>query len=924
MATAVQIQVTLDANGAVTGVKQLSGAFDDLGNRMPPVRKKGEDSFGAIESAEKKAHIAGTLWARFTGTEMPAVLEKLAARSKTLGPILAGAFNAGVIVAAGVAVVGVIGNIVTWAKELGGATAELTRMKEAAVAANLASIANPQTLAVAQQHIVLQTGVVSKMQQEADLWRDSNQLAKAYAHTLAFLGDEESQQLVDSEKRLNQNNDALLNLNSNTVALIRSVRSARLEAQSQTDEAGKTGFALIQQQHIDEDKMARNSFDLQSGLSDALTSKLRANAAKAAAATKDLNRDITQETVTLASQTAEMQLQGDAKITESINNRITAERVAFMKKTGMTAAQLDNDAQYQYRVNLITQQGEHDRLEMHRQTLEKIKELESEAAVASLPEWQRGRAQILADEEKTTRELQHELDTRLINKEEFDRLTVASTMLANAKMRDENKRLTEELGSDLQSVFDDITSGNIGKRILANMEKLFFQIVAQWILSLGVMKSAAGSIFGSIIFGPGTTGSNVFGGGSLLGGLLGGGSSSQSGLAPAGVSGSFGSSAGAFSTAGLTLPGLSAGTGLAGATAGIGAAPGSNGLFSASSALTSQTFADINTSHEAGHSTSAASAGSSARGGLFSANGLLGGLGPLAFALAGSKGGKVGTAGGLLGGLLLSGQLAPVLSFLYGAIGLTGTAALLGGGIGGALGFGLGQNFGKGVGILSGAGSGALAGFLIGGPVGALVGGLIGALGGLFGGLFGGSKRKKQANSLADNTILPGITQVTQGFDSFQVDSSSAIQQLEQLRTDAEKQLKALKGEGTSVLNSRIEPAINDAEKHIRDTQGERDRRSSTVFGPPQFDTGGMFSIMRGNAGLAVLHDGEFVMTPAATKKNLAKLQSMNAGGTGGGVSFGDLHIHPTRLDRDYVKDPNGFRKDMLDVLDQARREGVI
>jgi hypothetical protein len=878
MATTVQIALTIDSSGAVTGVKQFGSALDDLGNRFPGVRKRGEDAFGGIESAERKAHLAGALWVRLTGTEMPAALEKFLTKSKTIGPILAGAFNAGIIVAAGVAVVGVIGNIVTWAKELGGATAELTRMKEAAVAANLAAIANPQTLAISREHIVLQTGVVAKMQEEADLWRDSNQLAKAYAHTLAFLGDEESQQMVDSEKRFNQNNDALLTLNSNTVALIRSVRSARLDAQKDIDEAGKKGFALIRQQHIDEDKLARNTYDLQSGLSDALPIKLRANAAKALAASKELNRSLTQETVQLAVQTSEMQLQGDAKITESVNNRITAERVAFMERTQMTAEQLDNDAQYQYRVGLIVQQGEYERLQMHRQTMEKIKDMEAEAAVALLPEWQRGQARIIADQQKTTRELQYELDTRLINQEEFDRLTVASTMLANAKMRDENKRLTEELGSDLQLVFDDISSGNIGKRILANIEKLFFQIVAKWILSLGVMKSAAGSIFGSIVFGPGTTGSNVFGGGSLLGGLFGGGSSSsQSGT------GSFGS------TAGFSLPGFPAGNGLAGATAGISATPGSSGLFSASNALTSQTFADMSTKSVTGTSTlsGTVSGGNS----LFSAKGLLGGLGPLALMLAGSKGGKVGMAGGMLGGLLFSGQLAPLVSFLYGTIGMAGTAALLGGGIGGALGFGLGQNFGKGIGILSGAGTGALAGFMIGGPVGALLGGLIGALGGLFGGIFGGSKRKKQANSLADNTILPDITQITQGFDSFQVDSSAAIQQLEQLRSDAEKQLKALKGEGTSVLNSRVEPAINDAEKHIRDTQGERDRRSATVFGPPQFDTGGMFSLMRGNAGLAVLHDGEFVMTPQATKKNLPKLQAMNEGQNGGSGAQVNLYI---------------------------------
>jgi hypothetical protein len=872
MATVVQLQVTLDANGAVTGLKQLGSGFDDLSSKAPAIGKKGVDAFNGIESAERKAHVAGQLWVRLTGTEMPRALENVIARSKTAGPLLASLFNASVVAAVGVAVVGVVGNIVSMAKELGGATAEMQRLKEETIAANLATITHPQTLATAITNRAIQLDVVAAMQKQADEWRDSNLLARAYAHTLAFLGDEESQQMVDSEKRFNQNNKALEDLSTNTVALTRSVRAARLEAQAQIDEAGKKGFALIKQQHADEDRMAQASFDKVSGLSDALPKKLAANAAKAKAASAELTRSMTQETVDLAAQTAEMQLKGDALIEMSISNRITKEREAFMQKTGMNAAQLDNDAQFQYRESLIIQQGEHQRVEMHRQTMERIKNLESEAAVASLPEWQRGAAQIIAEEQKTTRELQQELATRMINKEEFDRLMVASTVLANAKMRDENKRLTEELGSDLQSVFDDITSGNIGKRILSNMEKLFFQILAQWILSLNMMKSAAGSIFGSIVFGPGSTGAGVFGGGgsgggssSLLGGVLGGlfGGSSSEG-AKVGFGGAPGSSS-------MAIPGLVGGTtsGLSGAIAGIGASPSSALVPSASSALTSSTMADALPGLVGGTTSQIGS--SSTRTSSFAAGSPLVGLAALAPALVGNFGGKLGQIGGLVSMLAIMGN-SQILSALSG----------------GLIGFGVGQSHGGFLGALAGAGSGALTGFLAAGPIGAIIGGLVGLLGGIFGGIFGGSKRKKQANALADNTILPDIAQIITGFDGFQVDSSSAIQQLEQLRNDAQKQLSALKSQGKDVFNQKVAPAIDNAEKHIRDTQAERDRRSAIAFGPPQFDTGGTFNVMRGNAGLAILHDGEFVVNPTASKKNAAALNAMNQGKTmgGGNVTF--------------------------------------
>jgi hypothetical protein len=268
-----------------------------------------------------------------------------------------------------------------------------------------------------------------------------------------------------------------------------------------------------------------------------------------------------------------------------------------------------------------------------------------------------------------------------------------------------------------------------------------------------------------------------------------------------------------------------------------------------------------------------------AKGALFSASSLAGALAPLGFMALGATGGKLGSAGGLLASLLLSGNkfFGPLLGSLGGAA------------VGGLLGFGIGSSHGGLLGSLAGAGSGALTGLLIGGPVGAIIGGLVGLLGGIFGGIFGGSKRKKQANALFDNTISPDIAQIITGFDGFQVDQSSAIQQLEQLRTDAQKQLSALQSQGKDVFNQKVGPAIDSAEKHIRDTQGERDRRSALAFGPPQFDGGGIFSTMRGTAGLAVLHDGEAVINPTGTKKNLKSISRMNAGetvGNGGNVTI--------------------------------------
>jgi hypothetical protein len=328
----------------------------------------------------------------------------------------------------------------------------------------------------------------------------------------------------------------------------------------------------------------------------------------------------------------------------------------------------------------------------------------------------------------------------------------------------------------------------------------------------------------------------------------------------------------------MAIPGLVGGTtsGLSGSIAGIGASPSSALVPSASSALTSSTMADALPGLVGGTTSQIGS--SSTRTSSFAAGSPLVGLAALAPALVGNFGGKLGQIGGLVSMLAIMGN-SQILSALSG----------------GLIGFGVGEGHGGFLGALAGAGSGALTGFLAAGPIGAIIGGLVGLLGGIFGGIFGGSKRKKQANALADNTILPDIAQIITGFDGFQVDSSSAIQQLEQLRSDAQKQLSALKSQGKDVFNQKVGPAIDSAEKHIRDTQAERDRRSAIAFGPPQFDTGGMFSVMRGNKGLAVLHDGEIVMNPTASKKNAAALNAMNQGKTVGGR--GDIHLHLYAMD---------------------------
>lgn len=576
-------------------------------------------------------------------------------------------------------------------------------------------------------------------------------------------------------------------------------------------------------------------------------------------------------------------------------------------------------------------QAEKDRLrktkELQGQAAEDQKTAEEDATLAILPEWQRQTASLEIELNRRLRNIQDEKIRELSAEQLTADQVVAINQIAdakrydaivttNARIKEENKRNVEQLGSDLSSLYDDIAGGNLGKRIIANMKKLFFQILAEWILTSQQMKSIFGGIFGTALFGPGSTESQMGQGGggggglgSILGGLLGGGSSSgggglfgggsssQSFAAPgtpaffSGAGGGSSSSAGSIFGGGDSSSAAASNSATSSDPLTNGALSGLNSIFNPSGGLTTQS---LSASGILGGSPSSSSSagGKGLFGGLFqggTTNGLLQ-LGGIAASLFGGKiGGTTGQIGGMLMGLLLTGKLGGVISTLYGtSLGLAGTGALVGGAVGGLLGFGVGSSSGGLLGSLAGIGSGALSGFLVGGPIGALVGGIVGLLGGIFGGIFGGSKRKHAAQDYFANQVQPSIKQIVDQYEAHGMDYTTATGNLEQLRTQAQEQMKGLKGEGKSEFRKFISPAIDAAEKQINNDETERNRRAGLVFGPPQFHDGGFVNAMisqwttKPGELLALLKHGEMVMTPEATSRNRGKLENMNAGGTGG------------------------------------------
>lgn len=1008
MSSAVNITVTLNEDAAVQGVTKLKSALAGVAPAAADTGAKATAAFAGIENAETRAHLAGMLFARTTGVEIPRALETVIARSQTLGPLLAGLFSvsvAGAGIGAAITAFGALKEKIESAMaSAAGYDDQVKQIYAETVKASQQAFVNPQTIASAR------TNIAQLMQQQHNL--NSNDLKDIEARTNAYvqqhsivsqvlgistiIGETEAifgRRLGESlsiQEKQRQSAIALTALLEKQAQIQRQQAQELTQTLGKQNEVGLQGYALAAQQL----QNSRNSILAGADPKNPVQTLEQLKNAQATYQNQvmQLRRANAQETMNLRHQVDEDALQGIARVqqtetdeletldskhkhslideTDYQQQRVYIAFAAAQKKmqienegekyvadletkardAGLSANQkivadkqnalftiaqmygkgLLNDQEYARAVVAINKAADEETIRDARQTqqemaatmqeiADKTKAAQEEAALAAVPEWRQATAQLQIEltkrlemvqqsydqqykafEERKLKEpeltAQIDADEVLLTQRASDQRLAIEQALA-LKIRDANVKMADQLGQEMETVFNDMGSGKLGTDILNAVKKLFFQILAEWILTVTQMGSVFQQLFGALT---GNT-SSLFGAGGMLSGLF-GGSSAIPGAATSGGGGLlstlFGNSSGSpsSSTAGITgalassgalsmvAPGaLTAGTTAASLIAGT-AGTGAGALTSSSIGAAMTGAGGLGA---AGAATLAAPTLAGRLGSLASMSTLTA-MSPLLLTLLGSQfGGTIGQAGGMLGSL---GILAAMNPGMLGTLGmyLPGIGAVLGGGL---LGFGVGMQQGPVLGALAGAGAGVGMGALLlsmglsGGPIGLAIAGIVGLLGGIFGGLFGGSKRRKQANNYFTQQIDPAVQKIVSDYEGHTLDYSSATAQLEQLRTQAQAQLDKLKGEGKSVFKDKVAPDIDAAEKKIGMDEAERTRRAGLVFGPPQFHGGGFVSAMaqsytaKPGELLALLKHGEFVVNPQATSRNRGALESLNSGG---------------------------------------------
>jgi hypothetical protein len=843
MAALASIIIEVDDSAAVGALNRVKTEAAAIGPALQPVQRISEQTFNSIEGGALRAREAAALLGEEFGVKVPRALRGVLAESAGIGPALSVAFS-------GLAVIGFIeiaeraGNAVAaYVDKLMGWSEQAKKTMDSQTALNKVvtdSIDKIDKLDRAFR-LIGKEGVALFSEKLKMTTEDVDFAKKRVAELTAELQKWEAVKQSVAGKVTFSGITGTVSGVAGTMSAgqIADVHTLE-EAQANIDRITPTLATVLASLRV----LAPESRNAGAAL-DAEVGKKGAEAAKKlATATEEASKRL--DEMTAAANKAG--LTGEARITADAQFQIDKAKEIYSKQptlaAGASAAVTAIEAAaMRERIKLLTdevdkkfkldEKADEEELQAAHAQAEKLRRMEDEtlnldkaAAVAMAPPWERAQAAILASYQERMDKVRQMLATGDLDEAHAARQAADAWNVAFAQMRD-------NLANQMQSLFDDITSGNIGKAFKKMFEQVVFQMVATWVLGLKGMRSASAGAMGG-------------GSGGILGalfGLGGGGGGGQGGISSIpGVITNFG---GGGTLGGLdNLPVFSGGAEAAGAFGllGLGLSAGQG-------------------SGVAGAVLPAGAASAGAAGAVSNAAGLAGVLT------------NIFPHGLSIGGMTLSGSALATLGL---GLGVFGEQTILKGGFGNAL-LGIGSDFLAGAGI----------GFAIGGPfgagIGALIGTIVGGITAIFGAIFGQHKGDKARIQVME-PLIAQIKVIKDSYDVFQTNYNTGVSELETLRTSAIANLQKIGGRQVSGNTASTNRLVDDAETYLKTTEAERARRTQINFGAPQFQGGGLV----GPGGGAV-HAGEYVMrSEAVSQIGVGNLSRMNAGGGGGA----DVHLH--------------------------------
>ncbi len=852
MPATASIEIIVTDSQATAALNRLNAETGRIGPSMQNVAHVSEQTFNNIEHGALKARESAALLGEEFGVKIPRALRGTIAEAAGIGKIFTAAFS-------GLAIIGFIQiaveagkRIAEFADRLGGWSEQAKKTKEAQEELNKIVVEGEQKVEkLREAYALIGLSGLPRLSKEQEI-------AMVKFDEMAIVVTNLNEKFEKLQQLSKETHERIQVTGTSAVTVVEPTAAAQ-KAQGQIADVRKE---LVQATtDMDELKQAAKNTGKEF---DTTFAKDRAEEIKKIAkATEEASAKLE----AMASAARRGGLTGEQQITADALAQIVAVEQIYSREPMLAAqaaaavaaisdeasrkriALLTGEADKRFKIEDEEQAREEADAHAHAEKLRRFEDetlgMERAAAIAMAPPWERANARIVADYEERIAKIRELIKAGDLDAERDAKLIAR---MQAAAFEERFSQMRDKLAGDLENLFDNITSGNIGKFFLQQFKHLVFQMVASWILGMQQMKGASqqtmsggggilGAIFGSLglggIFGGGASGGGSQGGISNIPGVItnfGGGNGDFGGEVSGG-----GSSGGLLSSLGLSAGG---GAG-AGVTLPSGAGPGGGLLGRPLGGLLSKVF-----SH---------------------------GLGPI------SGGGLAALGIGLLATNFRGGG---ILHGLGGALG------------GAALGFSIGGPIGALI--------GAIGGFLVG----------IFGHSTKKARLAIEADIKRKAATIEDSynlfqsdwtTSRDALEQLRQqGVDALKQAgvkdiNRSRVGHVDQWIDKAEKEIDLTQAE----RNRRAALTFGPAQFRVGGFVG-----AAAGGAVPSWFAGTAMHFAGGGAVPAILHEGEYVMRPEAVSRlGRGNLDSMNSGGSG----TVEVHMHfPS------VYDPRGFEETLL------------
>jgi hypothetical protein len=540
MAATVAIAVEINDDGVVKGVRDIEGALDKIGKN--PV-------FQTMRKQQREAREAAQLLGRTLGVEIPAGLEKAIAKTQFFGRALSLAFKATLVLALVAALVELVPKIEAAAQSMGGFTDAMREANKEAAEFNrrmLTGFGNLGVGAVLTEQTRAQIAAIDQrreaLQKELETVKAADALPGAglvrqivlrkELADLSAQGTKLEAVLHEQEERTAE----LLNQNAET-------RKAAEKASQEVENAGRTATL--------------------SGI-DQIREKWRLY----------WNEQVARGVDLMTAQKSTQQ-QMNAEIAAYLEQRAQKEKAAAEKTSKMWERVEQSRREAADRSLLHLKANFDEQIAAGEKTIERnnrmitglqeLGQIESETAALRAQVAGDSVTAILIQEDFRAQKTIENLKTMGLGEQELAEARLRLNEQTNLRIVQEQRNAVNQMADQFVSLFDDITSGNIGRRLLNMFKRFIAQLLAQWILGMGQMRNAyagggGGGLFGGLLSSLFGFGGGGGGGGGLFGGGVGGlvpGSAAASALGLPGATGAAAPAGfGGFSTSSIAGGGL--------------------------------------------------------------------------------------------------------------------------------------------------------------------------------------------------------------------------------------------------------------------------------------------------------------------------------------------------------------------------------